>query len=137
MSLFKKAIDFLVGSPTSVENALEISNTITKGLDVLVYTSEEKEQDKQKLRETLLGFWGTFANENSEQSKARRDLAKDTMKVWLSLILITAVLWKIDKEWAGFLFDIIKAMTWLVGMIAGTYFVPYQVKKIWRGKNAE
>lgn len=53
---------------------------------------------KQKGFETILDFHKQFAHENSEQSKARRQLAIMTFKVFFALIFILIGLWKFDPE---------------------------------------
>ena len=125
--------------PETAEKAVDIADKVTTGfiagIDKMFYTKEEKAEATQKFSETILSFWELTTKENTQQSMARREIARMTFQVYFFLILVMAVLWKIDLEWAKFIFTIIKMITWLVGMVAATYFVPYQVSKIWKSKN--
>ena len=119
----------------AAENVTDIGRTITSGvvsgIDALILTDEEKEQYSADAGKLYLKFWETFGSENSEQSRARRELAKMTFKVYFFLILLGVVVYRIDAEYASFVFDIVKSITWLVGMVAGAYFIPHQVSKVW------
>ncbi len=52
------------------------------GIDAIFYTDEEKAVAKQKASDTVLKFWDTIARENTEQSQARRILARMTFQVY-------------------------------------------------------
>ena len=129
---------FLNSGTKAAENASKIASTLTGGLvagiDALVLTDEEKVQYKADGVKLQLKFWETFGKENTDQSKARRELAKMTFKVYFFLILAGVVVYKFDAEYAQFMFDIVKSITWLVGMIGAAYFVPHQVSKIYQKK---
>ena len=130
-------LSWITGGTKAAENVTEIGSKITSGIvsgiDALVLTDEERIQYSQAGVDQVLKFWGTFGTENCEQSKARREIAKAVMKVWLSLILMAVAVYGFNPEIASFIFGVIKEITWLVGMIAGTYFVPHQLQKIWKG----
>jgi len=133
----------------TVEHAAQIGETLTtgivSGIDALILTDEEKIQYNQKGTEIRLKFWETFGKENTQQSLARRELAKMSFQIWFFLILAGVVSYIISAllkspagtECATFIFSIIKEITWLIGMIAATYFVPHQVSKIWTSKNTK
>ena len=132
-------LSFLNSGTKAAENATDIGKTLTdgvvKGIDALVFTDEEKAQYSAKSGELYLKFWETFGKENSDQSKARRELAKATFHVYFFLILSGAVVYRFDQSYAVYLFKIVESITWLVVMVAGAYFVPHQISKVWQGKN--
>ncbi|MHC1625559.1 MAG: hypothetical protein ACXQS2_06120 [Methermicoccaceae archaeon] len=131
----------LSGSKKTIEAGADIAKTITGGvvggIDALFYTDEEKAQAALEGRKVILKYWDTFAKENSEQSKARRELAKMTFQVYFFLLLLCVAVWPLNREYGVFVFNLAVKITWLVGMIAATYFVPHQMSKVWKSKNAE
>ena len=129
---------FLSSGTKVAENASDIAKTLTSGIvsgiDALVFTDQEKAQYSAKAGELYLKFYETFGKENSEQSKARRMLAVMTFKVYFFLILAGVAVYKFDAEYAKFMFEIVKSITWLVGMVAGAYFIPHQISKVYTKK---
>lgn len=132
------AIKAMLGTPktinTAVETGAKITDGIIAGLDKIWYTEEEKAEGRQKGSETLLKFWEVIANENTEQSKARRELARMTFKVYFSLLLMSVAVWGFSKEYAAFIFSVASVLTILVGGIGAIYFGPNQISKIWKKK---
>lgn len=126
---------FLNSGTKAAENATDIAKTLTggivSGIDALVLTDEEKTQYSAQAGELYLRFYETFGKENSEQSKARRALATMTFKVFFALILMGVAVYKLDPKYAAYIFDIVKSITWLVGMVAGAYFIPHQISKVY------
>lgn len=135
MSLFT-GIKALFTTQKSIDKALDIGEKITtgviSGLDKLWYTDEEKADARQKGSDTLLKFWEVIANENTEQSKARRELAKMTFKVYFFLLLAGVTVYKFDSEYSKFIFDVAGTLTGLVMGIAAIYFGPQQISKVWK-----
>jgi len=123
-------------SQKSIDKALDISDKITtgaiSGIDKLWYTSEEKAENAQKASETLLKFWEVIENENTEQSIARREIAKMTFKVYFFLLLAGVTVYKFDIEYAKFIFEVAGTLTGLVMGIGAIYFGPQQISKIWQ-----
>lgn len=130
---------WITKSDKAVDTALSVGEKVATGLisgiDHLKFTVEEQAEHSLKSSEIVLGFWDRFAKENSDQSKARRNMAEGAWYVYLFLILSCVVVWGFNKEYAGFIFKIIEYMSWIMGAIAATYFAPYQVgKHMWRKK---
>ena len=71
-----------------------------------------------------------MANENTEQSKARRELAKMTFQVFFFFLLAAAVVYGFNKEYAKFLLSLAGTITFLVSAIGLIYFGPHQLSKI-------
>ena len=143
MGIFDKITGFFGTNADTINTGAKIAEKATEGvingLDACFYTDEEKAQDKQvtaqmqqKGFETILEFQKQYASENSEQSKARRDLAKMTFVVFYSLIFILITIWRVDAAWCKSAIDIIKIISsnYILLMVAGAYFVPHQLSKI-------
>uniref|UniRef100_A0A6M3L083 Holin n=1 Tax=viral metagenome TaxID=1070528 RepID=A0A6M3L083_9ZZZZ len=131
---FLTTIKSIFSTSTSIDKAVEVGEKIADGviagLDKIWLTEEEKADNKQKATETVLAFWKVVATENTEQSKARRQLAVMTFKVYFSLLLIGVTLYKFDANYAKFVFDVAGTLTWLVSGIAAIFFGPHQLSKI-------
>jgi hypothetical protein len=112
-----------------------IADGVMAGLDKVWFTDEEKSEARQKGSDTLLKFWEVIANENTEQSKARRELAKMTFKVYFSLLLMAVAVYGFDVEYAKFIFSVAGVLTVLVTGIGAIYFGPQQISKIWKKKD--
>ena len=65
-----------------------IVDGVTKGLDALVYTSEEKAQDAAKERSEARGMVVQWMASTQGQNISRRFIAISTTMVWLSMIII-------------------------------------------------
>jgi len=98
MSLF----GWLKSAPKAVDNILDKDNGLLKGvggwIDKLSYTDQEKSEDKKTLRKGVVAYAIASMSENSERSKARREIAKLWIKTQLGLILMCAISapWNID-----------------------------------------
>ena len=127
---------------TGIKTALSAPKIVEKGVDGVIagidkcfYTDEERAEAKQKAGETLLKFWEMTTKENTEQSIARRVLAKMTFQVYFFFVIMGALVYKFDTAFAKFLFDVAGSMVWLVTMVAAIYFGPHQVSKVWKKKD--
>ena len=120
----------------TMETAADAGNTIVKGitggLDVMLLTKEEKVQYTLKGAEIYLKFWDNIAKENTEQSKARRELAKMVFKVFFFFLLSAAVLWKFDQEYSKQMLAYAEYIKWIVSAVTVIYFGPHQIQKIWK-----
>jgi hypothetical protein len=99
-------------------------------IDAIFYTDEEKAVAKQKASDTVLKFWDTIARENTEQSQARRILARMTFQVFFFFLLAGAGLFKFDSEWSSFMFQCADKLMFLVSAIGVIYFGPHQLSKV-------
>ena len=125
-------------SPKSIDTAVEAGKNITDGLmaglDKIWHTPEEQSDARQKAAETVLKFWEVIAQENTEQSKARRELARMTFQVFFFFLLTAAVVYGFNKEYAKFLLGLAGSITFLVSAIGIIYFGPHQISKIIKRK---
>jgi len=123
-------------SPKTIDTAAEagkkITDGIVDGIDAIWFTNEEKAAYKQKGTETILKFWELTAKENTQQSIARRELAKMTFKVFFFFLLSAAVVYKFDPVYSKILLGYADMIKFLVSAIAVIYFGPHQIQKIWK-----
>jgi len=136
-------------SVKAVETGADVVKTFTDGivdgLDALIYTEEERAKMSQKGAETLLEFFNVFARESSPRALARRALAVKTFDAFFALIflgVVCRIFGVIEPKLIDVAKDLISLATsgivgGLVLSVATTYFVPHQISKIWRGKNAK
>jgi len=135
----------LTSAAAVVEANADIPRMATKGLfdavDALVFTEEERVHENQKSMELTRKFWEQFAHENSEQSKARRELAFMIMKSFF-LMLFMAIAARgfeigfgvVNHPLSTFIIEVVKVYVFLVTAIGLTYFVPHQVSKVFTYK---
>ena len=124
----------IFSTPKTIEKAVDVGEKITTGLisgiDKCFYTNEEKSEALQKASETLLAFWGKTSEENSEQSTARRELAKMVFKSYFSMLFMTIAVYGFNAEYAKFIFDVANSFATLVLGVGAIYFGPHQLQKI-------
>lgn len=120
--------------PKAVDTASDVvdkvSTGLVSGIDMMFYTEEEKAIAQRKNNELVYKFWELTAKENTQQSLARRELAKMTFKVYFSLILMGVGVYGFDPEYAKYIFDVVKGMSFLVVPIGAIYFGPHQFNKL-------
>ncbi len=128
----------LFGAGETAETGMKIAEKATDGIiagiDKSFYTQEEKAIAAKAVLDLQLDFIKTFAGENSEQSKARRELAKMVFKSYFSLIFMCVAVWGFNAEYAKFIFDITVGITWLTTSVAVAYFGPHQLSKVFQWK---
>lgn len=127
--------------PKTADKAVDIADKMTTGfiagIDKIWHTDEEKSDAKQKFTETYLGFWKLISTENSEQSKARRELAKMTFQVFFFFLLAAGVIYPFDPEYAIFLLGLAGKIMFLVTAIGVIYFGPHQLSKVANWKKSK
>lgn len=102
--------DKLFGTAKATDNLLDKD----KGLLVRVggfindlhYSEAEKAEASKELQVAVLDYAKQSVGENSERSKARRELAIEIMRVELSLVLMSVGLYKIDSEYSQFIWEV-------------------------------
>ncbi len=128
----------IFGAGKTAEKGLDIAEKgmdgIISGVDKLFYTEEEKADANLRILKAQLEFVKQFAGENSEQSKARRELAKIVFKSYFALIFMGVTVWYFNAEYAKFLFGIVAEISGLALLVAGAYFGPHQLSKIFQWK---
>lgn len=79
----------LFGSDKAIEKGID---TVSNGLDKLIYTKEEKAEDAMKERAAARGMLIEWMTSTQGQNLARRLLALVITAVWLGMYLLSAVL---------------------------------------------
>lgn len=142
MSWWAKAVGMVFGSPKALEDVTEtgrkLSLGIMDGLDHLRFGEQERAEFSQKGAEIILKFWDKMAQENSEQSKARRELAVLTLKSFFYMLFL-AIVCRIAGTFLESMLGVSKfiveiALSGIVGglviSIGAIYFGPHQLSKI-------
>ena len=128
----------IFGVGKTAEKGLDIAEKgmdwVGSGIDKAFYTEEEKADANLKILNAKIEFVKMFAGENSEQSKARRELANMVFKSFFSLIFMGVAVWFFNKEYALFIFSIVAEISGLSLLVAGAYFGPHQLSKIFQWK---
>ncbi len=132
----------ILGSSKSVETVVEtgskLSLGIMDGLDHMRFGEQERAEFSKDGAKIVLAFWEQMAKENSEQSKARRQLAVLTLKSFFYMIFLAIVCrivgTFIEPMLAVSKFIIEIALSGIVGglviSIGAIYFGPHQLSKI-------
>lgn len=79
------------------------------------YTEEEQAEAKTELRKGVVAYAIASMSENSERSKARREIAKQWIKVQLWLVLMCAIAAPFNMELAEFYYKLSTASIMLAG----------------------
>ncbi|MBN2669989.1 MAG: hypothetical protein JXR60_12280 [Bacteroidales bacterium] len=96
------------------------------GIDKLVLTNEEKTDALKKVADAQAEFAKSMLNSNTVSSKARRGIAYAIVFTFLAMIIASAVLYKFDKDYSQFIFEMAKSeLSVLVLMVMGFFFGGY------------
>ena len=94
----------------AVGAAVDTVGDIRSALDVLFLTEEEKIQYKQKGMDQFLEFQKLNAEQNSERSKARREIALLIIQAQALQLFVIGTAWLFNKEWAEFMLKLNTAL---------------------------
>lgn len=103
----------------SLDKTLDIadktSSGIMSGIDKMFYTEEEKADSLQKrlelsdqISKTHIELMKVTHNETTARSVTRRIIAVSIMFLTFVSMILTCVVWKIDKEWGEFILNVTK-----------------------------
>lgn len=131
MSIFNT----LFAVPKIVDTAAEV---VTKGTDMLdkaFYTDQEKAENNNKLMAFWLELQKMIANDTGISAAARRVVAYMITEVFLFLILMACIVWKIDKEWSEFILKTIDKtdLSYLMLLVGFFFFGFYAFGKYMGG----
>lgn len=84
-------------------------------IDGQQHTEQEKAEDNKELRKGVIAYAIASMGENSERSKARREIAKLWIKSQLSLVLMCAICAPFNMKLAEFYFKLATASVMLAG----------------------
>ena len=98
----------------------EVATSAVKGLDSIVYTEQEKAEKTQVAQELYSKLWMAA----TPSALSRRIIAAVVVFVWAFLVMLIALLYGLSKEWALFVFDLLKEVVLQpVNIILGFYFL--------------
>ena len=69
----------------------------------LKYTDEEMAEMDAKVADGVRKFAVDTLSENTERSKARRDIANLIVKFYILLIFMSVIIWPFNERWAEFI----------------------------------
>ena len=102
--------------------AVDTIGDIRSAIDVLILTEEEKIQYGQKGMDQILEFQRLNQEQNSERSKARRDIALLIVQAQALQLSVIGTAWVFNKEWADFLLKLNVALKFGVAFVAVVCF---------------
>lgn len=117
----KKAVDAIP------ETAGKVVDGVLSGVDKLFFTQEEKAEASQKAMDSIYNFIKTTMDESSIRSVTRRVLAVEVVSAFVFLLILGALIYFINADWAAHILACAKALSNLVLAISVFYFGPYQV----------
>lgn len=121
----------LFGAPEAAQKGIEV---VTKGIDDIFYTKQEKAEDERTQRKEAANMFIRWMQTTQGQNLARRLIALSITFVWLFMFLTEITLsvigvWQSDNRWvesSSIIAQSIERMTGAVMLILGFYFAsPY------------
>ena len=101
-----------------------------RGIDVLIFTEQEKKEMSMKTMELWLKHQAMVADESSIRSITRRYIALCIIGVFLLGLVGGVVVWRFDPLWAERWFEMSNSLKTMAMMVAGFYFGYYAATKI-------
>jgi hypothetical protein len=118
----------LFSIPKVTEVGVDLVKRGADAVDVMFYTEEEKAQAKKEWwSQVFIPLEKVLAPQGAIRAITRRILANDFCKTYLFLVLLDAVVYKIDPSWAAHLLKLIQIVSIPVGAIVLFYFGSYGI----------
>ena len=109
-------------------NPQKLVDSAVSGLDKSFFSKEEKTEQAMKIMDAQAEFVKSSLAASTVSSTTRRYIAVSIVVVFLLLVLTSASVYLIDKEYAKFIIDLLdQKLGTLVLMVAGFYFGGYMV----------
>ena len=108
----------------------DVVKGVSKGLDVMVFTNEERAELNFKIGDQVTKFVEMTLNENTARSKTRRYIAVLFVYLFAALLIAAAIFWKFDKDYSDFLLALAKEQSTIVMTIVVFYFGYYGFQKV-------
>ena len=113
------------------EAANKVLDAGIAGIDKLVFTDEEKADLMAKMGENWLELQKTLGEETTVRGVTRRILAVMFSAAYLTLSLGAVAVWKWDKEYADFMWDIANGTYGTITLtVVAFYFGPYFIQQL-------
>jgi membrane-bound ClpP family serine protease len=132
-------LDWFKAGNRAADTAADLIGDISSGIDLLKLTDEERIQYTQGGFKLHLKYMEQNIDQNSERSKARREIAKAIVYYYLSLLTFVALVYRFDPEWAKFILEMSVKMKLGIAFIAiivfyfGYYGIQGAIEKV-KGK---
>ena len=123
-------LSMILGSKDTLDKADNIINRTMDGIDHVFYTDQEKAEAHREGYKANIEYAKTQRDENSVRSVARRFIAIMVVGNFLALLNASVIMWKFDKEYARYIFDVALVLSTAVTMVLGFYFGYYAIKSI-------
>ena len=132
MGIFNGVTSALKTAETGARIVEKSTDGIISGIGKLVFTEQEKSEINMEAAKAIIDMQKAHTVENSEQSKARRYLAMLTFWFHYCFIIGLVILYRIDPDWCNEALTVLVKIdtSYLMLMVAGAYFVPYQLSKL-------
>lgn len=132
MGWLKSIGSFLLGGGSSkgADNVMKVASGIGGWIDGQKFTEQEKAEFSGAMIDAAGKFMQQTIGENTERSITRRQLALLIIRFELALITAAIVLYKIDPEYAAFIWNIASTdpMNYLVLGVGAFFFMAHIVR---------
>jgi len=128
----------LFGSPGRAIDMVEKAGSFAADMyDKGNFTDQERADYTKKLGDIKLEFVKQASTENSIQSIARRTVAYMVIGPYMSMIVVSGIMYGFNMEWSKFILTIVGEVFWIVAPVIGFFFGPYEMKKLdfFKGNN--
>jgi hypothetical protein len=116
-----------------VEAGIELAKDLSRGVDALFFTNEEKEKYRQEVAKLWLDAMEKTANENTARSITRRILAVLVLTQYNVFLYLMAVIYPFNADWAAFIYKLVE-QSWIVVLtVIAFYFGPYFISYLFTG----
>lgn len=106
----KSAGRFFAGSPKTISDVFDKDNGLLTQVGTYIgnrnFTDEERAEMDATESKAIRKFVVDTLDENTERSKARRDIAVMTIKFYFMILFIAGMTYPVDKEWSAVWFNI-------------------------------
>lgn len=141
MGWFSKATSLVFGGGKVTNDIFDKDNghlaKAGKWIDNWAYTDQERAEDRKEIAKGVRDFAIATMQENTERSKARRDLAIFIIKFFSLLIFWSGLVYPFNSEWSEYLFRLatetnVGVLTAGVGLF---FWGSHTLQKYQQGKN--
>jgi hypothetical protein len=128
-----RLLDWLTAGPKAADKVLD--STIS-GIDKLVLTEEERIDARKEFITSWLSLQTTLGEETTVRGVTRRLLALLVVGTYVLLSLGAVAVWKFDKAFADFIWEVANAgqYGYMTLAVVVFYFGPYVFERLFGGK---
>ncbi len=108
----------------------KVFDTVSSGVDKLAFTNEERADFNVKVADKVAEFVGSSLSENTERSKARRNIAYIVVANFVALLWVVIILYFFNQDAASFVTNL--SVEWQVPtafiMVLAFFFGAYLLR---------